>query len=234
MVNRYEYLQEFSPDGTLKMIDHALECITSSIPIVIIKTKNGVFISAKKQNYEKLEIKENKTIIKINNNVYMGITGNRSDIDQLIMNIREIEMNKTYELGYNVSVDILARSIADDNQKYIMKSGIRPLAFSSILFGIVENEYKLYHTDTSSTYYSFHGLGIGRNYIKMNKYLEKNYKEDITDDEAYMIVLNTLGESIGNDYSPDSVIVGMYNKLGMRWLSVDEIDVVLQRISETE
>ncbi|ELQ74213.1 20S proteasome, regulatory subunit alpha type PSMA6/SCL1 [Trachipleistophora hominis] len=235
MTGKHEYYAEFCPEGTLKMVEYALEAASTGIPLIVLRTKDAIYCAAKKQTFESLEIPKNFNIVQVSEKVHLAISGFPADIDQIVNSVKDMAAKKTYELGFDVTADILARNLADERQELIQRSGERPMAFTAIFFGFDENTPLLYHTDTSAVFYSYYALGVGENSMKMNKYLEKGYHMDMDHAKALFTVVKGLSESIGNEFSPGNISV-CYTKDNneLKYLNVKEIDTILQKISESE
>lgn len=228
------YSISFDKEGSLRIIDFALESTSTSLPVVALRTKNSTIIAAKKEIPELLEIPCNRTIIRINEYCWMAITGRVADVDQIIYFAREIANNAIGDLGFEPTPDILSRLLADANHRFIMKTGIRAKSFTCVIFGFNETS-ELWQTDTSSILYPYKCIGLGQNSLKMNKYLEKNYHEDLADENALICAIKSLSESIGIDFSPNRIQVAILHRdVDIKMLSVDEIDMLLQKISETD
>ncbi|KAF7684373.1 Proteasome subunit alpha type-6 [Astathelohania contejeani] len=234
-MENYKYYNIFSPEGHLLQIEYALEAVNNELPIVIIRSKTKIAFASRRRRYDSLQIPHSKCIKSIGPGVYLAITGRRGDIDQVVYKAISMCSDKSYVLGFDVTPDILCRSFADKIQKLTQKTGIRPEAFCGTFFGFDGDSPMLYYTDTSAMCYPYYGIAMGEQAIKMNKYLEKVYREDISDDELYEILLETLGQSIGHDFNIGDVDVGCLEKeSGLRWLDETEIDRILVRISEKD
>lgn len=228
------YSISFDKEGSLRIIDFALEATSTSLPVVALRTKNSVIIAAKKEIPELLEIPSNRTIIRINKHCWMAITGRIADVDQIIYYTREIANNAINDLGFEPTPDILSRLFADSNHRFIMRTGIRAKSFTCVIFGFDETT-ELWQTDTSAILYPYKCIGFGQNSLKMNKYLEKNYLEDLPDENALICAIKSLSESIGGDFSPNAIDVAiLHQDQDIKMLSVNEIDMLLQKISETD
>lgn len=228
------YTTNFDSDGKIFMIENALIPLNDSTPLVALRTNEGIIIALKKEGFEKLEIVSKKNIYKVSDDCFLGITGLDHDIDQVVSLVRQIAHESFSEMGFSPTPDILARKFADDRQARTMRSGIRPFSFSAVIFGVEQDIMHLWHTDTSSTLYMYHAIAIGKNQQKMNKFLEKNYK-NCSLEEALMMSIMALSESIGNDFSPDIIDVCYITKENkLRYLDVEEIDILLQKIADNE
>ncbi|KRH94139.1 20S proteasome, regulatory subunit alpha type PSMA6/SCL1 [Pseudoloma neurophilia] len=224
----------FNQEGDLKIIDYALEATNSSLPFVALRTRESVVVATKRELYEVLEIPTNRSIVKLNNKCWMAVTGRTADVDQIIILARNIANDAISDLGFEPTADILARLLADHNHKYIMRTGVRAISFSCVIFGF-DQTTELWQTDSSAVLYPYYGIAVGQNNLKMNKFLEKHYDEDMTDEKALMCAVRALGESIGSDFSPDAIDVAILKRdEKLKMLNVSEIDMVLQKISEID
>lgn len=236
MAKRHEYYAEFCPEGTLKLTEYALEAANAGIPMVVLRTRDAIVCAAKKNTFEALEVPRHANIARVSERVYLAVTGHAADVDQITDKARTMAAAKTYELGFDVTADILARALADERQTHIQRSGERPMAFSAALFGFDDGAPLLYHTDTSAVLYAYRAVGIGENGHRMNKYLEKGYCEGAGREDALVTAVRGLGEAIGSDFAADSVLVCYVESAGseLTYLDVREVDGILQRISEAE
>ena len=61
--------------------------------------------------------------------------------------------------------------------------------------GVDENGVSLFLTDPSGTYVAYNAIAIGANSEKVNEFLEKHYKSDITLDDARQLVTAAINIS---------------------------------------
>ncbi|EJW01386.1 hypothetical protein EDEG_03992, partial [Edhazardia aedis USNM 41457] len=131
------------------------------------------------------------------------------------------------------SSKILSRAFADKTQALIQSTGTRPMCFGMILFDNV-SEPNLYYVDSSAVCLPYKGIGVGDSSNRINKFLESkgdfcNFNMKDLEETA----LEAFAESIGQDYGPNDVIVGVLDKgKEMRYMETEEVDAILLRISE--
>mmetsp|Transcript_25898 Transcript_25898/g.21317 ORF Transcript_25898/g.21317 Transcript_25898/m.21317 type:complete len:96 (+) Transcript_25898:3-290(+) len=73
----------------------------------------------------------------------------------------------------------------------------RPFGISTLVIG--QNEHKkpqLYQTDPSGTFNSWKAAAIGRNSKTVSDYLEKNYKEDMAEQDTINMAVRALLEVV--------------------------------------
>ncbi len=91
-----------------------------------------------------------------------------------------------------VEVETVAKHLADQCQQYTQYGGARPIGVSLIIGGIDPAGTNLYMTDPSGSYISFNAISIGANSDVVNEFLEKNYKEDMSLDDAASLAIAAI------------------------------------------
>jgi len=83
-----------------------------------------------------------------------------------------------------VEVETIAKHLADQCQQYTQYAGVRPYGVALILGGVVNKTPQLYLTDPSGTFISYDAIAIGSGSDQVTDFLEKNYKKDLSLEEA--------------------------------------------------
>jgi 20S proteasome subunit alpha 4 len=73
---------------------------------------------------------------------------------------------------------------------------VRPFGISTFMIGYEGKEPRLYQTEPSGAYSLWKANAIGRNSKTLREFLEKNYKEGLTNDEAIRLAVETLMEVV--------------------------------------
>lgn len=61
------------------------------------------------------------------------------------------------------------------------------------------------------------------------------YKNGLTHEESLFILIKGISESIGNEFSPDSISVCyLQEDNSLKFLDIRQVDNILQKISESE
>jgi proteasome alpha subunit len=94
-----------------------------------------------------------------------------------------------------VEVETVAKHLADQCQQYTQYGGARPIGVSLIIGGIDSSGSELYLTDPSGAYILYNAIAIGGNADVANEFLEKNYSESITFEDATMLAISTIQNS---------------------------------------
>ena len=83
-----------------------------------------------------------------------------------------------------VTVEIVAKHIADQCQHYTQYAGARPIGVALIIGGVDQNGASLFLTDPSGTYVPYNAVAIGADSDKVTEFLIKNYKQNMTLEES--------------------------------------------------
>lgn len=96
------------------------------------------------------------------------------------------------------SVDFITRYIAGVQQKYTQSGGMRPFGISTLIIGFDPNDVvpRLYQTEPSGMYSAWKATAIGRSSKTVREFLEKNYKDNMTQDETIKLTVKSLLEVV--------------------------------------
>ena len=224
----------FSPDGRLFQVEYAREAVKRGATAIGIKTKEGVILIADKRVGSKLlEADTIEKIYKIDEHICAATSGLVADARVLIDRARiEAQINRlTYDEP--ISVKELAKRICDFKQQYTQYGGVRPFGVSLLIAGVDEVP-KLYETDPSGALleYKATAIGMGRNVVI--EYFEKEYRQDLSFDDAMILGLVAMGKAIESELAPENVEVG-YIKVEdrvYRDMTPEELEAYIQRANE--
>ncbi|CAH8639854.1 unnamed protein product [Schistosoma intercalatum] len=175
----------FSPDGHLFQVEYAQEAVKKGSTAIGVRGKNCVVLCVEKKATTKLQ--NDRTVRKIallDDHVAVAFAGLTADARILISRIR-VEC-KSYKLTVEdaVSLEYIARYMAQLKQKYTQSNGRRPFGVSTLICGFNQNGTPhLYQTDPSGTHFEWLANAIGKNAKIAREFLEKNYTEDAVADE---------------------------------------------------
>lgn len=215
----------FSPDGRLFQVEYAREAVKRGATAIGIKCKDGVILIADRRVGSKLlEADTIEKVYKIDEHICAATSGLVADARVLIDRARiEAQINRlTYD--ESITVKELAKRICDFKQQYTQYGGVRPFGVSLLIAG-VDDVPKLYETDPSGALleYKATAIGMGRNAVV--EYFEKEYKSDLSFEEALILGLVAMGKAIESELSAENIEVG-YVKIEdkkFREMSVEEL-----------
>lgn len=94
------------------------------------------------------------------------------------------------------TLEYIARFVAETQQKYTQKGGVRPFGISTFMVGYEGKEPKLYVTEPSGAYSLWKANAIGRNSKTLREYLEKHHTDGLSNDDAIKLAVETLMEVV--------------------------------------
>ena len=174
----------FSPDGRLYQVEYAIETVRRGTIAVGVKSKDGIVIAVEEKP-RKLQISETaQKIFQIDDHVGVAAAGYIPDARSQVDNARFFSQSNKLIYDESVDVETIAKHLADQCQQFTQYAGVRPFGVALILGGVDSAGTQLYLTDPSGTYISYDAVAIGSGSDQVTDFLEKNYKSDISLDDA--------------------------------------------------
>ncbi len=196
----------FSPDGRLYQVEYAREAVKRGTASVGIRAEDGVVLAADKRARSPLmEPASIEKLHKADDHVGIASAGHVADARQLIDFARQQAQVNRLRYGEAIGIENLTKTITDHIQQYTQIGGARPFGVALIVGGIENGEPRLFETDPSGTPYEWQALSIGSDRSDLRDYLESEYEEGLSIEEAIGLALDTLAESNDGDLSPEGV-----------------------------
>jgi proteasome alpha subunit len=142
---------------------------------------------------------------KADDHVGVASAGHVADARQLIDFARRQAQINRLRYGEAIGIETLTKNITDHIQQYTQVGGARPFGVALIVGGIENGEPRLFETDPSGTPYEWQALSIGSDRSDLRDYLEEEYEEGLSTDEAVALALDTLAQSNDGELSPEGV-----------------------------
>ena len=189
----------FSPDGRLYQVEYAIETVRRGSLALGIKTKNGIILAAEEKS-KKLQIsKSAQKIFQIDNHVGIVAAGYIPDARSQADNARFFSQSNRLVYDEPVEIETVAKHLADQAQQYTQYAGVRPFGVALIIGGITGNEPHLFLTDPSGTYIPYNAISIGANSDSIQDFLEKSYQNNMSLDDACVLVTAAINRSDESD-----------------------------------
>ena len=139
-------------------------------------------------------------------------------------------------LSYKLSMDevapieYVARQIAQIQQRFTQRGGVRPFGISTILSGFsYDGSPKLYSTDPSGTYSEWKAHAIGRNSSSLKEFLEKHYQDGLEEHDAIKLAVRTLLEIVESGGKSMEIVVRRNNQ-APHMMTADEIQTHVDEV----
>jgi proteasome alpha subunit len=196
----------FSPDGRLYQVEYAREAVKRGTASIGIRAQDGVVLVVDK--FIRSELMEQTSVEKIHkadDHIGIASAGHVADARQLIDFARRQSQINRLRYGEPIGVETLTKEVTDHIQQYTQVGGARPFGVALIIGGIEDGEPRLYETDPSGTPYEWKALAIGSDRSDIQSYLEENYTEDISLEDAVDLALRALSQVKDEDLTPEGV-----------------------------
>ena len=211
----------FSPDGRLYQVEYAIETVRRGTLAVGIKSKDGVILAVE-EKARKLQVSDiTQKIFQIDDHIGVAAAGYIPDARTQVDHARFFAQSNRLIYDEPVDVEGVAKNLADMAQQFTQYAGFRPYGVALILAGVDKSGSSLYQTDPSGTYIGYDAVAIGNGSDQVNLNLEKDYRAEISMDEASILAL-------------DSIYLVSEEKTGTRQIRMAQIDTKTKRIKFIE
>ncbi len=195
----------FSPDGRLLQVEYAKETVNQGTPAIGVRYKTGVILVVDKRILEKLIIPSSvEKIMRIDEHIGAAISGLVSDGRILVERAQQVAQSHKTTFDEPIDVKSIVKDICNQKQAYTQYGGIRPFGVSLLVAG-VDEEPHLYMTEVSGIFFEMKAGAIGENSKEIIKYLNKNYKDNMSFDEALKLAVNSLKVGLNHKFDLDRV-----------------------------
>lgn len=223
-----------SPDGHVFQVEYASEAVKRGTCSVGVKGKDAVVLGCERRSTLKLQDPRTtpSKICKIDDHVLLSFAGLNADSRILIDKARVEAQSHKLNLEDSVTIDYITRYVAGVQQKYTQSGGVRPFGISTLIAGFDPNDVvpKLYQTEPSGVFSSWKANSIGKNSKTVREFLEKNYTEDLTEEDTINLTVKSLLEVVQTGAKNIEIAVMTANSI--RRLSYEELTKIVEKIEE--
>jgi len=203
----------FSPDGRLFQVEYARETIKKGATTIGLKFKNGVILIAYKKDFSRLtESQSLDKIFQIDNNIICSYIGLQADAKHLIE--LSLEEAALYKLGYDeqIQVKTLVENICEYKHIFTIYDVLRPFGVVLFIAGLDAKGVHLFSTDPSGVFLEHKAVCEGEKSNSVINYLIKNYKENLSCNNAIKLGLDALKNSFKRKLYPKNIEIGVIKK----------------------
>ena len=202
----------FSPDGRLFQVEYAIESVRRGTTAIGIKCKDGIVLSVEKRILKLQEPESVEKMFMIDSHAGAAIAGLTADARVLIDHARVQAQISRLTYDEPMDINIITKRICDLKQLYTQHAGVRPFGVSLLIAGVDDTGVKLFMTDPSGAYWGYHAQAIGAGASTVMEILQKEYKEEISIEEAIKLTLQALKQVIETDLDVDKVEISIVKK----------------------
>ena len=214
----------FSPDGRLFQVEYAREAVKRGTTTIGLKYRDGVVLIVDKRITSRLiEPDSIEKIFQIDDYIGCTASGLVADARALVDRARiDAQINKiTY--GEKIRVKTLVKRICDFKQAYTQYGGVRPFGVILLIAGVDDAGSQLFATDPSGAFMEYKAGSEGAGRSEAMVYFEKNYREDMTLEEAIEMGIKAIHKGSEKKLNPDAIEIAVVDiKEKFRRLSLDE------------
>lgn len=187
----------FAPDGNLFQVQYAFEAVNRGSATVGIKGQDCIVLAVEKKATAALQDAHTiRKILQVDEHIMLTFAGLQADARVLVDKARLECQSFRFNFEDEPSLEYIARFIAETQQKYTQKGGVRPFGISAFIIGYEGTEPKLYLTEPSGAYSLWKANAIGRSSKSLREYLEKNHKDGLTTNQAIKLGVEALLEVV--------------------------------------
>lgn len=183
----------FSPEGHLYQVDYASKIIEKGSPAVAVTYKEGIILIADKKIFSPLVLPESvEKVFKIDKHAWVACSGLIGDGRRLVDYARQIAQENKIYYDDPIELDTLVKKIGNVVQYFTQYGGARPFGVSLIVSGIDTLGKHIYEIEPSGATTAYKALSIGQNKQKIMGFLEKNFKENLSFEDALKIAFKAM------------------------------------------
>ena len=182
----------FSPDGRLYQVEYAIETVKRGSVALGIKTKDGIVFASDERPRKLQIVSEPQKLFKIDQHIGVAAAGYIPDARVQVDNARYFSQSNKLTYDEPVEVETVAKHLADQNHQFTQYSGVRPFGVALIIAGVDRKGSNIFIIDPSGTFVSYAAVAIGLGSDEVNDFLEKNFKDNMTIDEAASLAIAAI------------------------------------------
>jgi len=187
----------YSPDGRIYQVEYAIETVKRGTLAIGIQAKDGVVIAVEEKARDLQVAESTQKIFQVDDHIGVAAAGYIPDARVQVDSARFFAQSNKLTYDEPVEVETVAKHLADQSHQFTQYSGVRPFGVALIIAGVDQHGNRIFVTDPSGTFVLYSAVAIGGNSEEVTDYLEKNYKEDISVEEAISLAIATINLKSG-------------------------------------
>ena len=187
----------YSPDGRIYQVEYAIETVKRGTLAIGIQAKDGVVIAVEEKARDLQVAESTQKIFQVDDHIGVAAAGYIPDARVQVDSARFFAQSNKLTYDEPVEVETVAKHLADQSHQFTQYSGVRPFGVALIIAGVDQHGNRIFVTDPSGTFVLYSAVAIGGNSEEVTDYLEKNYKEDISVEEAISLAIAAINLKSG-------------------------------------
>jgi proteasome alpha subunit len=224
----------FSPDGRLYQVEYAIETVKRGSIALGIKTNYGIIFAADERARKLQIVEEPQKLFKIAQHIGVAAAGYIPDARNQVDDARFFSQSSNLVYDEVVDIETVVKHIADRCQQYTQYAGARPIGVALIIGGIDENGNSLFLTDPSGTYVPYNAVAIGANSDKVTEFLTKEYKPELTLEDAKILATASINMISDDANSSEHIRISQIKSDTKKFEIVDKNQIAKLIQSATE
>ena len=224
----------FSPDGRLYQVEYAIETVKRGSIALGIKTNYGIIFAADERSRKLQIVEEPQKLFKIAQHIGVAAAGYIPDARNQVDDARFFSQSSNLVYDEVVDIETVVKHIADRCQQYTQYAGARPIGVALIIGGIDENGNSLFLTDPSGTYVPYNAVAIGANSDKVTEFLTKEYKPELTLEDAKILATASINMISDDANSSEHIRISQIKSDTKKFEIVDKNQIAKLIQSATE
>ena len=182
----------YSPDGRIYQVEYAIETVKRGAIAIGLQSKDGVVIAVEEKSRDLQVENITQKISQVDDHIGIAAAGYIPDARILVDSARFFSQSNKLTYDESVEIETVAKHLADQSHQFTQYSGVRPFGVALIIAGVDRKGTRIFVTDPSGTYVPYSAVAIGGNSDEVTDFLEKNYKEDMSMDDAISLAISAI------------------------------------------
>ncbi len=182
----------YSPDGRIYQVEYAIETVKRGTLAIGISSKEGVIMAVEEKSRTLQSSNITQKIFQVDYHIGVAAAGYIPDARVQVDGARFFSQGNRMTYDESVEVATVAKHLADQAHQFTQYGGVRPNGVSMIIAGIDQKGESIYVTDPSGTYVQFSAIAIGAGSDEVNAFLEKNYDETMSLEDAASLAIASI------------------------------------------
>ncbi len=187
----------FSPDGRLYQVEYASKIVEQGTLGVALVYDKGVIFGTDKKISSRLVLPDSiEKLFKIDDHIGLISAGLVGDARRLVQMARKEAQENLMYYEEPIQVETLVKKVAEIKQLFTQYAGMRPFGVSFIIGGVDDKGPTLFETEPSGALAEYTAIAIGKGRKEAMKFLEKDYKENLSLDEGILLLIQSLEKGL--------------------------------------